>query len=167
MNSAPRFAPRTLAHAPSCRGIKVENRGAGAFQAARAAGYLRLIRNSSRFAPAFSFSASHFGASPRPDHVAPLWGSAHFSATLGFAALYFGFAAVRPAAAPASLRSCRLSRVTCKENRDLDRAPQARQLTEQYVPSQCASYPRARWRQHRGSLGRSWQFPPLSAWGAP
>ena len=33
--------------------------------------YLRLIRNSSRFAPALSFSTSHFGVSPRPDQVAP------------------------------------------------------------------------------------------------
>jgi len=33
--------------------------------------YFRLIRNSSRFAPAFSFSTSHFGVNPLPDHVAP------------------------------------------------------------------------------------------------
>ena len=43
---------------------------------------MRLIRNSSRFAPAFSFSASHFGVNPRPDQVAPDRGSRYFGATL-------------------------------------------------------------------------------------
>jgi len=44
-----------------------------------------LIRNSSRFAPAFSFSASQRGVSPRPHNFAPVFGSRYFAGTLRFA----------------------------------------------------------------------------------